>query len=126
MIEKLAYCLVLTSHKLRPYFEAYPIKVLIDQPLRQVLQKLETSGRLLKWVVELGQFDIKYQLRSSIKGQALADFIAECTGIPDLPDRQTNVTGQRENFPTWQLFVDGSSNEHHLGAGIILITPEQH
>ena len=126
VIKKLAYCLVLVSRKLRPYFQAHPIKVLTDQPLRQVLQKPESSGCLLKWAIELGQFEIKYQPRSAIKGQALADFIAECTRIPDLPDRQDNATGQRENFPTWQLFVDGSSNEHHSGAGIILITPKEH
>ena len=126
MIEKLAYCLVLASRKLRPYFQAHPIKVLTDQPLRQVLQKPESSGHLLKWAVELGQFEIKYQPRSAIKGQALVDFIAECTGIVDIPDQQERVTGQREDLPTWQLFVDGSSNEHHSGAGIILVMPEKH
>ena len=36
MIKKLAYCLVLASRKLRPYFKAHPIKVLTDQPLCQV------------------------------------------------------------------------------------------
>ena len=36
-IEKLAYCLILASRKLRPYFQAHPIVVLTDQPLRQIL-----------------------------------------------------------------------------------------
>ena len=53
-IERLAYCLILASRKLRPYFQAHPITVLTDQPLRQVLQKPEAAGRLLKWAVELG------------------------------------------------------------------------
>ena len=35
LIEKLAYCLVLASRKLRPYFQVHPITVLTDQPLRQ-------------------------------------------------------------------------------------------
>ncbi|XP_062080792.1 uncharacterized protein LOC133785589 [Humulus lupulus] len=91
LIKKLAYCLVLISRKLRPYFQAHPIKVLTDQPLRQVLQKPETSGQLLKWAVELGQFKIKSQPRSTIKGQALANFIAECIRIPDVPDQTENV-----------------------------------
>jgi len=51
LIEKFAYALVLTSRKLHPYFEAYRITILTNQPLRNVLQKLDASGRLLKWVV---------------------------------------------------------------------------
>ena len=47
-IRKLAYSLVLASRKLRPYFQAQPIVVYTDQPLRQVLQKPEAAGRLLK------------------------------------------------------------------------------
>ena len=85
-MEKLALSLVHASRKLRPYFQADPIKVYTDQPLRQVLAKPETSGRLLKWAVELGQFEITYHPRTTNKGQALADFIVECTGVEELPD----------------------------------------
>ncbi|GFZ11140.1 hypothetical protein Acr_22g0005380 [Actinidia rufa] len=35
------------------------------------------SGRLTKWSLELGQFDIKFSPRSAIKGQVLEDFMAE-------------------------------------------------
>jgi len=59
-VEKLAYCLLIASKKLRPYFQAHPIRVLTDQPLRQVLFRPETSGRLLKWNIELSQYDITY------------------------------------------------------------------
>lgn len=33
----------------------------------------------MKWVVELGEFDIKYISRSTIQAHALADFIIECS-----------------------------------------------
>ncbi|XP_030495089.1 uncharacterized protein LOC115710876 [Cannabis sativa] len=59
-------------------YYAHPIKVLTNHPLRQVLQKPEASGRLLMWAIELSQLDIHYIPRTSIKGQALADFITEC------------------------------------------------
>ena len=85
-MEKLALSLVHASRKLRPYFQAHPLQVFTDQPLRQVLAKPETSGRLLKWVVELEQFEITYHPRTTIKGQPLADFIVECTGVEELPD----------------------------------------
>ena len=46
--------LVVTSRKLRPCFHAHLIEVLTNYPLRQVVQKSEASGRLLKWAIELG------------------------------------------------------------------------
>ncbi|KAL2492838.1 Uncharacterized protein Adt_28466 [Abeliophyllum distichum] len=48
-----------------------------------ILQKLDTSGRLIKWFIELIQFDIFYKPRLSIKGQALADFMAKFAHIPE-------------------------------------------
>ena len=56
-----------------------------DQPLRQVLQRPEASGWLIKWNIELSQFDFNFQPRRSIRGQALADFIAEFT----IPEEET-------------------------------------
>ena len=44
-----------------------------------MLKKLEASGRLLKGAIELGQFNVNYRPKTIIKGQALADFIAEFT-----------------------------------------------
>ncbi|XP_077231507.1 uncharacterized protein LOC143864468 [Tasmannia lanceolata] len=81
-VEKLVYALVMAATKLRPYFQAHTIKVLTGQPLRQILHRPDTSGRLVKWAVELSEFDIKYLPRPAIKAQVLADFIAECT-MPD-------------------------------------------
>ena len=43
------------------------------------MNRLEAAGRLIQWVVELSEFDIKYQPRHAIKTQTLADFIAEFT-----------------------------------------------
>ncbi|XP_074336598.1 uncharacterized protein LOC141673755 [Apium graveolens] len=76
-MEKLVYALILASRKLRPYFQAHRVEVHTAYPLRQVLYKPESSGRMLKWAVELGQFDLEYVPRTVIKGQALADFLLE-------------------------------------------------
>ncbi|KAL2513249.1 Uncharacterized protein Adt_18849 [Abeliophyllum distichum] len=80
-MEKLALSLIIASRKLRPYFQSHSIEVLTNLPLRQILQKLDTSGWLMKWSIELSQFDISYKPRASIKGQALADFVAEFAHI---------------------------------------------
>ncbi|XP_062086151.1 uncharacterized protein LOC133792258 [Humulus lupulus] len=120
LMEKLTFFLMVTSQKLKPYFQAHPIKVLINHPLRQVLRKLESLRRLLKCSVELSQFGITYNLRTAIKGQALADFIAECIGNHEKP-QGIPVVG-----PAWKLYVDGSSNENGAGAGLVLVFPEGH
>ncbi|XP_052197235.1 uncharacterized protein LOC127804415 [Diospyros lotus] len=119
LMEKLAYCLVTASRKLRPYFQAHQINVLTKYPLKQILQKPDTSGRLLKWVIELAQFDLEYKPRTAIKGQALADFIAEFTG-------PTQVGEEASEGPSWELYVDGSSNDQGAGVGVMLISPEGH
>ena len=37
------------------------------------------EGRMLKWSLELSEFDIQYESRKALKAQALADFVAEMT-----------------------------------------------
>ena len=78
-IEKLAFALITASRKLRHYFQAHIINIMMDHPLKKAMNKLEAAGQLIQWVVELSEFDIKYLPRHAIKGQALADFIAEFT-----------------------------------------------
>ena len=41
--------------------------------------KAGSFSRLLKWAIELGQFKVNFRPRMTIKGQALANFIAEFT-----------------------------------------------
>ena len=43
-IEKLAFLLVIAVRKLRPYFQAYIINVLIVDPLKKAMNKLEVAG----------------------------------------------------------------------------------
>ncbi|KAK2999895.1 hypothetical protein RJ639_023415 [Escallonia herrerae] len=81
-IDKVALALVISTRKLRPYFQSHTVVVLTDQPLGKVLQSSDASGRLVNWSVELGEFDIKYKPRTAIKAQALSDFVVECI-IPD-------------------------------------------
>ena len=77
--EKLAYALIIYARKLRPYFKAHHIIVLSSQPLRHVLGKPDLLGMMLKWAMELSDFDIDYRPQPTIKAQALADFIVEGT-----------------------------------------------
>ena len=67
-MEKLALALINASRRLKTYFQSHGITVLTDQPLKKVMQKPETSGRLMAWAVELGEYDVQYQPRKAIKG----------------------------------------------------------
>ncbi|XP_071707177.1 uncharacterized protein [Rutidosis leptorrhynchoides] len=58
----------------------HPVHVLTNMPVKQVLTKLEISGRLALWAVELGAYQISYLPRSAVKGQVLANYLAEMTG----------------------------------------------
>lgn len=132
-MEKLVYALILASRKLRPYFQAQKVEVRILYPLRQILHKPETSWRVLRWVVELGQFDVDYRPRSAIKGQVLADFLLEfplqmegeahaVVSAPQMFDDSEPTTP----VPLWTLNVDVAVNNEKAGAGIVLISPERH
>lgn len=122
LAEQLALALVIAARKLRQYFQSHPIVVLTNQPLRHILQKPDVSGRLMKWAIELGEFDIEFKPCLSIKAQALADFIAELTPRPRGPGESSSMS---TNLDTWQIFVDGASNSSGSGAGVIIISPDK-
>ena len=87
-----------------------------DHPLKKAMNKLEAAGWLIQWVVELSEFDIKYQPRNTIKAQALANFIAEFT--PNCDDLE------EINDEKWIVYVDGSSMQYVGGIGVVLQFPE--
>ncbi|KAK3000332.1 hypothetical protein RJ639_022447 [Escallonia herrerae] len=117
--EKLAFALLNAARKLRPYFQSHTITVLTDKPLRRILHKPDLSGRLIPWSVELGEFDIHYRPRPSIKGQALADFIVECT-LP-IEVEESPLVVEKPLLPdqiglfTWTLYSDYALREVHEG-----------
>ena len=118
-MEKLIIALVTTSRKLRPYFQAQTIEVPTEYPLKQILYKPETSGRLIKCAIELSEFDIRYKLRTTIKGLILIDFIIEFT-----PTEPAEATQLMPDLPIWRLSVDGAANAQGSDAGLILTSPD--
>ena len=59
-MEKLAFTLVIAAWKLKLYFQVQTIVVLIEKPLRKVMNSPEAAGRIALWAVELSEFDIQY------------------------------------------------------------------
>ena len=99
-MEKLAFALVTAARKLKPYFQAHTVNVLTDKPLRRAMSNPETAGRLALWAIELSEFDIQYRPRTTIKGQVIADFIAEFTHDEDKGvEESPHTTGRPTNKP---------------------------
>ena len=73
----------------------------------------EAAGRMALWAVELSKFDIQYRPRTAIKGQVVADFIAEFT----LGDSQG-----AEEKKQWNIYIDGSSNRRAGRADAVIQT----
>ena len=111
----MAFALVTATRKLKPYFQAPTIIVLIDQPLKRAMSSPEAAGRMALWAIELSEFDVQYRPRTAIKGQIVANFIAEYT--------QSEDKGE-EGHILWSIRTDGSSNQCSGGASVVIQTPE--
>jgi len=66
-VQKLLYAILITSRKLRHYFQAHKVKVASSYPLDDILHNRDANGRVVKWSVELGAFTIEFTPRSMIK-----------------------------------------------------------
>ena len=78
-LEKVILAVVLGTRKLPHYFQAHTIVILTQLPFKTVLRNADYTGRIAKWGTILGVFNIKYMPCTSIKGQVLADLVAEFT-----------------------------------------------
>ncbi|XP_071739728.1 uncharacterized protein [Rutidosis leptorrhynchoides] len=85
-----------------------------------------TSRRLALWAVELGTYEISYLLRNGIKGQVLADYLAEMSGELEVINERTEL--KLVQGETWDLFTDGASCAEGAGTGLVLASPssEEH
>ena len=98
-LERAALALRTAAQKLCPYFQAHPVVVITDLPLRGTIHKLDLFGRMACWAMELSEYGIQYKLRLSKKGQVLADFLVEIPQPDTCPDKKG----------WWTLSVDGAS-----------------
>ena len=112
--EKGALAVVFSTRRLRHYFQSFTVIVMTNLPIRKVLQKPDVAGQIVRWAVELSEFDVQYEPRGPIKSQFYVDFVVELS--------LAGTYQEGANF-RWVLFVDGSSNQQGSGAGVILEGP---
>uniref|UniRef100_A0A2N9J9G6 Integrase catalytic domain-containing protein n=1 Tax=Fagus sylvatica TaxID=28930 RepID=A0A2N9J9G6_FAGSY len=124
-LEKAALALIQAAKKLPHYFQASTVTVLTDLPLKMLMHSSDFSGRITRWGVHLGSLGVEYKPRTSIKGQVLADFVAEFQGKEESTE-STYIPSPCAigDSSEWKLFVDGASNMKGAGAGAVLVSPE--
>ncbi|XP_034695730.1 uncharacterized protein LOC117921893 [Vitis riparia] len=128
MIERLCLALVWATRRLRHYMTEYSV-LLVSQldPLRYLFDRPVLTGKLMRWLVLLTEFDIHYVTHKSVKGSIIADHLASLpisddkSVDDDFPDEQivsmTSIKG-------WRLYFDGAANQSRFGIGILLISPQ--
>ena len=75
-----------------------------------MLRSADYTGRIAKWGTILGAFNIKYMPRTSIKGQVLADLVAEFAECPEEMERGSAGVASVQCLSPWELYVDGATN----------------
>ncbi|GJZ63588.1 reverse transcriptase domain-containing protein [Tanacetum coccineum] len=124
-LEKLALSLINMTRRLKRYFEAHPVKVITDQPIKNVLSRTEASGKLAKYAVEIGTYKIYFMSRNAVKGQVLADFLSDAPEGEREEEyfRMPKVPSEIDDTETWMLYTDGAASLKGSGAGLVLIGP---
>ena len=114
--QKLAYGVFMKSRKVVHYFSEHSITVVSSSGLSDILTNQAATGRVAKWVVELGPWGLKYAHPKAIKAQVLPEFTTEWieAQLPDVPDLSN----------AWTMYFDGSKKFRSAGAGVVLISPK--
>uniref|UniRef100_A0A2N9IDW0 RNase H type-1 domain-containing protein n=1 Tax=Fagus sylvatica TaxID=28930 RepID=A0A2N9IDW0_FAGSY len=126
-LEKVGLALITAADKLPQYFQAHTVYLVTQYPVQAMFNKADFTGRIWKWGAKISALGVKYLPRTAIKGQVLADFVAEFA-----PTSEQNNLGEstpREDSPDhtrwWKVYVDGASNSKGSGTGVVIITPDE-
>ena len=70
--------------------------------------------------------------RTSIKGQVLADLVAEFAEPPvEIVAEEQNMDGKSVGVisipgpPCWKVYIDGAANQRGSGVGLVIISPKK-
>jgi hypothetical protein len=113
---KLAYGLLMMSHKLSHYFQVHQIEVHTSSTLGEILNNREATRKIAKWSIELSMYDIIYKPRTTIKAQDLSYFMEEWT--------ETQTPPRESELEYWTINFDRSLQPQGAGAGILVTSPK--
>ena len=128
-LEKAILAVVHATRKLSHYFQAHTVVVLTQLPLKSIFRSADYTGRVAKWGIILGAFDIKYMSRTSVKGQVLADLVVEFVECLEemnvekhgIDEKSIGLISAQCSTP-WEVYVDGVANQRESGMGLVLVS----
>ncbi|KAG9454383.1 hypothetical protein H6P81_007287 [Aristolochia fimbriata] len=93
-------------------------------PLKYIMSRPILSGRLAKWSLLLSEFEINFVPQRAIKGQALANFLADHPVLAEwelieFPDKEIFLV---EVLPPWEMYFDGAARRNGAGAGVMFVS----
>ncbi|PKI74767.1 hypothetical protein CRG98_004785 [Punica granatum] len=98
--------------------------------LKYLLDSPSSTRNIAKWRCQLTKYDSEYVSRTSVKGQAIADHLAQFpikddTLINfDFPDEGILQVNGEEDKPTWKMYFNGAVNSIGSGIDAVLISPD--
>ncbi|KAB2599860.1 hypothetical protein D8674_010131 [Pyrus ussuriensis x Pyrus communis] len=109
-VEKLCLALFFAASKLRHYMLPSVTQVIAQTDvIRYMLTRPIVKGRIGKWTLALSEFSLQYVPQKAVKGQALADFLAQHPSPYGFEggDVDIGLVTTRDNH--WTMHFDGSS-----------------
>ncbi|XP_070015593.1 uncharacterized protein [Nicotiana sylvestris] len=100
-------------------------------PLKYIFQKPMPTGKLAKWQILLSEFNIIYVTKKSVKGQVLADHLAENPVGEEyeplrtyFPNEEVSFMGEdiAEAYNGWRMFFYRAANFKGVGVGAVLVS----
>ncbi|KAI5335080.1 hypothetical protein L3X38_025213 [Prunus dulcis] len=135
-IERLCLALYFTAVKLRHYMLPHTIYIIAKTDLiKYMLTRPMLRGRIGKWTLALTEFTFRYVPQKAVKGQAVADFLADHPGeeienMDSLDIANANLLTRAHvclnnpiysiHLTPWKLYFDGSKTDKASGAWIVL------
>ena len=98
------------------------------EPIKYVLSRLVVLGCIARWAVLLQQYDLAYVPQKAVKGQALADFLADHPISSDWEfsdDFLDEDVFYIEVMPPWMMFFDGAARREEAGVGVVFVSPQR-
>ena len=83
--------------------------------MKRAMSSPEAARRMALWAIELSKFEVQYRPQTAVKGQIVANFIAEYT-----QSKEKGVEGQKLR----SIYTDGLLTQRSGGAGVVIQTPE--
>ncbi|GKA68695.1 reverse transcriptase domain-containing protein [Tanacetum coccineum] len=120
-LEKVILALIYATRRLRRYFQAHTVIVPTNEPIKKTLVNPKKSGRVAKWAIELGEYDIEFRERDPTAKETPKDFAIEMP-TEDKTTVRRSETKTKNN--AWRLYTDRASSFDGSGAGLMLISLE--